>query len=469
MHDPTAPEIRSGPPPSVPSESGITARPPRFPGGETPPGWDTFLIFSRIVLPLTLFVTVIGIVAWIKINSRTIGPDNPGPGTKSATLHFPKNQADWGNPKDLDYRAEFERGGKGHYDFPFDNPADEPMELGLMYSNCDCSNVQGVVVPDQATQDKPPQDLKWEKMKFVEKTKIPVNWLTVPPRAKGLVRVGWDLSRKAEGEGLQVKVELLARPKGGKTTKVDLNTQILVVPPVQFVHSRIDVGELGFREKSQVSFDCWSATRAALNLTVTNDDPLFHWQLTPLSAKQCQDLQDHLKNKIRNTRVKSAYRIDLTVHEQKGKRQLDQGSFHRFPLLLLDGEPLETKGTMIQGRVTGDFEIKGTVRTGSITQGQIRFGTFAGNQGTQATVTLRGDKTLGLTLLKAKVKPQFLKVQLVETKEVIRNKKTWHLEVEVPKDCPNGQFPADSVIILRTQTTPPRHIRIPVLGIAVQG
>ena len=40
----------------------------------------------------------------------------------------------------------------------------------------------------------------------------------------------------------------------------------------------------------------------------------------------------------------------------------------------------------------------------------------------------------------------------------------WKLEVSVPPDTQFGAFPEESVIILRTQETPPRFIRIPVTG-----
>jgi hypothetical protein len=49
------------------------------------------------------------------------------------------------------------------------------------------------------------------------------------------------------------------------------------------------------------------------------------------------------------------------------------------------------------------------------------------------------------------------------------SKKTWDLRIEISPGSQSGPLSDDSVIILRTQSTPPRQIRIPVLGTGVQG
>ena len=43
-------------------------------------------------------------------------------------------------------------------------------------------------------------------------------------------------------------------------------------------------------------------------------------------------------------------------------------------------------------------------------------------------------------------------------------KKQWTLQVTVPPDRADGRMPADSNVVLTTNETPPRRIRIPVRG-----
>jgi hypothetical protein len=56
--------------------------------------------------------------------------------------------------------------------------------------------------------------------------------------------------------------------------------------------------------------------------------------------------------------------------------------------------------------------------------------------------------------------PAYLQVQLKKGDRPMH----WDLEVTVPPDQCIGRMPADSAVILKTQSQHPRRIRIPVLG-----
>src|SRR5688572_5612701 len=62
-------------------------------------------------------------------------------------LRVPEKVAVW-DPANPEYSAEFEKGGKGHYDFWVSNPNPKPITLFLLSKSCTCAEVQlGEVAP----------------------------------------------------------------------------------------------------------------------------------------------------------------------------------------------------------------------------------------------------------------------------------------------------------------------------------
>src|SRR5262245_26962188 len=105
-------------------------------------------VFSRFIFPLILFLAVIGAIAWVtqymrvgrtkaKADGAKPGPETAAPA--AALLQFDHAidayhaAAIW-DPKDPTYIKEFERGQDGHYDFPFRNVSDQPVQIGLQDS-----------------------------------------------------------------------------------------------------------------------------------------------------------------------------------------------------------------------------------------------------------------------------------------------------------------------------------------------
>ena len=63
--------------------------------------------------------------------------------------------------------------------------------------------------------------------------------------------------------------------------------------------------------------------------------------------------------------------------------------------------------------------------------------------------------------------PEVLQVDLGKAEPMPSGGQQWKLTVKVPANRLHGRLPADSEIVLKTQDTPPRRFRIPVVGHAV--
>jgi hypothetical protein len=119
------------------------------------------------------------------------------------------------------------------------------------------------------------------------------------------------------------------------------------------------------------------------------------------------------------------------------------------------------RGPEVQGEVQGEIDIAGKL----VEHGMIRFSTFPVGQGITANLILKSEKGIELV---SKI-PHYLEVTLTPTEQIQDGKKIWKLDVKVPaQGGPAGLLPKDSVVLLRTQTTPSRQISIPIVGNAVQ-
>src|SRR5262245_20342911 len=362
----------------------------------------------RYIIAVVLFVVLVGGLAYVAQNlrKRTNVPVPPGRGGAALgkdILKFPEDlrepnpevvnlfHALWDHPdpKNRGYAQELEKGKNGHYDFVFLNTADTDADVGLEESSCDCSSLEITAVPsavvadsraaqpDQATLSRLlAKHAAWVKLDVKNKAKA----ATIPANGAGVVRVSWH-ARKNENESLNLLITLWAQAQGAKGKSYPmLHVPTLVVAPIIFERPSRRLGEL-FAGGTPAEFDCWSATRDDPKLTLApQTDPLFVWTLTPLNEQERKELEERLKS-IRNTRVRAAFRVAVTVYEEKDGRQIDQGSFNRFPPLLLDGEPLDPPGTRIEGMVTGDVEIRGEADGGAVERGQIRFDEIKATKG----------------------------------------------------------------------------------------
>jgi hypothetical protein len=424
---------------------------------------------------MILLIAVVGGIAFLaqylpNWRQRTV-PD-PGPIIRFAY----GTQAVW-EPEDEKndgvkvgkYAKEIEQGSTGHYDFPFENTIAGTAVVGLENVSCDCSKIEGALLSD--TQWSVFQSARWNE-KAQKDLSGELTWkalkpdratgLEVPRNGHGVIRISW-VTRKSQGR-LNLGVDLWMRPKerSGTLQSARLETLTAVVLPVRFDQTRINLGTLTGGSVARARFHAWSATRSTGALNGASRSPLLKFTITPLTADEAKKLEKDLRDNVTNTRVRLAWRIDLTLEESKNGRQLDQGVLPKDLLAFqLDEDPL-LFGPFIEGKVQGEVEM-----TGVDQQGRLQLGSYPAHDGAKRRLVLWTDKGTGLKVEGRE--PPLLQVQLREDPKASTDRKTnWVMDVVVPPDSPTGSLPDGSGIVLRAQAATPRLIRIPVLGTSLQ-
>jgi hypothetical protein len=496
MHEQHSESVRPDlPPEAVSRAENIFVTKKRFPGEVSVPEVRPSIaapprkrsLGSRLLVPMILFVAVVGGIAWIVQyvpNWRKKTDVKPLPAVEKPALLFTETMATWEpedekKPYDERYAKEYERGAEGRYDYPFDNTLSEPAEVGLLETSCDCTSVLAAALS-------PEQVAEWEKVQKERPKGIPdeitekfswktlergqKNGLVVPAGAKGLVRVSWK-GRKNEGQQLRLSVALWMQPEGRMRERnfVRLETPTLIVAPLRFSQSRLNLGvvEPGTSHKGEV--DCWSSTRPHVELTLNNKDPLLDWRVRPLSEPECRILEKKLRHDGVNTHVQCAFHISVTLHEDKDGKRFDQGPFERQAPVVMDGQLLGAAAPLVYGSVHGEVQV------GSGNDlGKVNLSSFSARDGISRQVLVWAKKGTRLALDKERTNPPFLRAQLEENpSSSTANKSCWLLKVEILPGCPAGPLPGDSAVLLRrtdgAQAAPARYIRIPVTGTAVQG
>src|SRR5262249_37389689 len=112
--------------------------------------------------------------------------------------------------------------------------------------------------------------------------------------------------------------------------------------------------------------------------------PCFAFKAEPLDDKECEALMKEFRAAGNPARVRSAYRVEVVVHEQKSGKQLDLGPFQREAALVIygDGEKLDVPVPMVRGSVHGDIKV------GAQDQQRIDLGNFKASIGKEVTVRL---------------------------------------------------------------------------------
>ncbi|HYT89428.1 MAG TPA: hypothetical protein VEL76_12045, partial [Gemmataceae bacterium] len=507
-------------------------------------------VFTRIVLPLLIFVVAVGVLAWAiqwlpsqgrptddkerpppikEGDKRLLYPDGPGwlsldPNTKSFIF-----TASWETRMDPFFGAETagllgsllgqgslltvarfvpervyikhpmqdplktaylpeyevftdELFDPGYYDFIFKNVAGQSVEVGLESQGCRCSRVEACALADAewAAYRKAHEAGNLVKHTPREGVKDGLPWSTLPKDAKAgllvpagsqtVVRLHWD-GHKEEPEQVQLTAKIWASPAGKSDARqhvAQLVATVAYVRPVHFFPEKVEVGALSSEGASaSASFECWSATR---DLKVEVDrskeqDPRFTFTATPLTEEECRDLEKRLSARDIATRVRSAYRVSVRVHERKDGKQLDLGAFHKqAPLLISGNGKLLTKVHLprVRGMVLGE------IRLGALEdQDKINLKFFKSSFGTSATVQLWAKPHLELQYVDFTPAHLNLDVKLKKTDQRVSDWRVWEVKVTVPPNAASGPFPEDSAIQLRAANQkPPRLMRLPLVGTA---
>lgn len=463
----------------------FSERPLRSLEGTAPPKSKSPM---RWVVPLVLFVVIIGGIAWLvqympswRSAKKENGGAAKGPEALLAFLHphfkgvymalwerLPLPKDNEKPPDKPPYAREFEKGAEGRYCFPLLVHPQQDVRIGLREKSCDCSLLHVALISDaeleqigNALRKDPGQEVAenpawtWHLLKKGDE-----HGVALPAGSRAVLRMTWE-NRRAAGEPLNLGAAVWARePDSTRTQEYGLKIDAVSSHPLRAKRHRIDVGVILAGGQGKAEFLVWSPTRANPNFKFRQDDPFFKIDTKPLSAADCAELQATLRQEDINTRVRAAWNVTVTVYERKDQRQFDQGHFLRALNFEMPDAPEDVPPLMVAGLVRGDIEI-GAAED----QGKINLKSFAAKDGAHKTLFLWTDKKTELA--KDSVQPAALKVTLTKSPAAAAAKQQWKLEVVVPPNQFFGTISEDNAVILRTGSG--RLIRIPLMGSAVQG
>jgi hypothetical protein len=443
-----------------------------------------FNMMTRVVLPLIIFFVAVACVAWVVQQLPGRGAKTPAKGgdgrdVRDALVFLGGEVARW-DPKDEKYVAEFELGQSGHYDFPFENSSDGELDFGVAKTSCVCSKVLVCRFRDKQREEyqasrsdtsraKVVDDgLEWIKMEVDKDMKRSIS---VPARGTGLVRVFWE-GRKSEPEKMALDATVWNRAAGtgrDRSFKM-LRVDVVYVRPVIFDNDKIELGTLGPQDNTSTSFLCWSVTRD-LDVKPASKDKCILVDVTPLDNDQRQKLQTDFKNSGFHTRIRCAFRIKVTLHEQRDGKQLDMGLFkEEIPLAITsDGQRLDKSVPLpnLRASVRGDVHVPVMQDEG----GRIDFKLFRAKDGTRRKLAVFAPRGAKLTFVRGEPALLDLDVTLKEL-EPAGSQGRWEMDVTIPPRQP-GPLPEDGVIVLRCELPPQgatpsvtRLVRIPIVGSA---
>jgi hypothetical protein len=113
--------------------------------------------------------------------------------------------------------------------------------------------------------------------------------------------------------------------------------------------------------------------------------------------------------------------------------------------------------------VTVTATVRGPIEVGKpADRDRIDFRVFRSDIGAEKMVEIKSSVP-GLTLSIDRVTPDTIKAELQPMTSPFGTR-SWKLTVVVPPDAQAGPLPADSAIYLKTDSKPPRRVRIPVNG-----
>jgi len=442
-----------------------------------------------------LFVAIVGAIAWVSQNLPKGAVQKAPPSNdyvepdKEAHLRFLRKRAVW-DETDPNYIKECETGVAGYYDFPFLNESQAPVSLGFSQSNCDCSRLMVVVFEPSAAAEVAENDKKHPTeypakadWKWVPLTPNEKAGIAIPAGGGGVARVEWD-GRKSAGSRLRLTIKMWMHPAANPAERSfeHLEVPVIMAEPVRFAPDRLALEAITTGGQARGEMLAWSPTRDNLDLKPdpTKVDALFEVAIDKIDANAAAELQDKffiasvahfdpdaraerlssLRESAKGTRYRSAFRIKVTLNEQKDGKQLDQGPLSRELPVVAEDVAADLRRPMVTAYVRGDV-VLGTEDAAKINL------SFLARDGIKKSIPLWSEAGNDLTL--DAFNPRVLKVELKQNKKestAARNK--WSLEIWVPPGAWSGPFLDDSVIYLRT-TSPPRRIRIPVTGNASQG
>jgi hypothetical protein len=372
----------------------------------------------------------------------------------------------------------------GSYDFWFKNPHDKPIEVALESKSCKCASVKLTTLTTSEEQEyrnapryaaaqvlaaaaNPLAGIgttaaitqrhgfclpgeRWQALGDADPDKaLPV----VPPHATGFLRVGWD--GKAHGnQRLKAAIFMNAKGEDSRSSAI-LEVAVQFSPALNVSPASVDLNTPIREGKSASgSFYCWSLTRAGFHLDAhaKDNDPCFECETIAIDPEDVQ----HLAGKDAPP-IRTAYRVKVTVHSNRGGRSLDLGPFAHDVEVHSDSQAQFSSVVRVSGAIEGNIRV-----ASESGRDLINLEDFKSAKGVSKDVTLEADNDVSLTL-ESKA-PSYLGVKLNEAPRGANGKKQWLLKVTIPADRADGKMPTESGVVLKTDEKPPRRIRIPVRG-----
>jgi hypothetical protein len=398
-----------------------------------------------------------------------------------------------------------EVGQLAHQDFWFCNDSGYAVPVGLNSKSCKCTDVELSIVPEEwksrllavtaaRVLQRAPRGLEdlptlaatyqgsavFPQLPEKEVKTTPVTTddsVTVPPGALGWVRLNW---RGERPEPRFLKADLWMNQRNASLS-ASLEVGASIVEPMEvdreLAAGTFDVRELGKGKK--VWIVCWSATRPSFHVKAervegrekAESDPVEIGSPIPLNEADLHRLGQ--SPKLHMMQILSGYRVPVILRARAADgTPFGLGHFRRYVRLSSADEGIEPVDVRVAGVVEGD------VRVGSVKEaGVLTLGPFPSSRGTRGSITVQTDVPgLNLELDSSRI-PAYLKVRFPKEPEVTSTgHRMWVIDVEVPPGAARGDFPRtgdpvyhDSAIYVKTNETPPRSIRIPVVGTANEG
>jgi hypothetical protein len=362
------------------------------------------------------------------------------------------------------------------YDFWFSNPTPNPLELQVTYKSCTCTELQIGILPPSARagwlrRQFDPSALgeqclanaQWHPVTEVgggPPVPIPAADPNVGP-VWGTVRFRWE----ARDVGAKVLgARFVAGPPGQFGPETTLELRVPIAPVVAVTPTALSAGSIGVGQEKTVECLVWSPTRPQFELRQADLLPPHPCQAVsvspPLGAAECKRfLRDHGAGAAESDSARSGYKVTVTLRERTPAGEgapphtLDLGALQRELRLTTDAaDPLTVP---VKAVVRGDISIVGDERE------VVALGNFPDNQGTSKTVLLATARPgLELEWDRDNTSPSFLQVRLERDADPSR----WRLQVSVAPNQAAGELPPQSVIVLKTNDSPPRRLRLPVTG-----
>jgi hypothetical protein len=432
----------------------------------------TLSVPQVILLIVVVVVLVFGVTyatLYLPALSSPGLPRDPGPPPLQLVFDETGDTTKPGDPPKVE---EMEMGPDGFRAFWFRNPGGDPVAVRLEQRGCSCRKVEVCVLPAEwaslATAElnsRAGDDaLQWQE---IDQTRAVV----VPPQARGGVRLHWRPEPQASAQRKVFRAELRTESNGVAGGRIPLVVEIAFVDPIRVnleselraqpleEHEAKNLDVDPSRPEAKTKFLLWSSTRDQLTLTLGQPavpEPCITWgQPERLSDAECAALAQRS-----GLNVRCAYRLTVTVRERlPDGKQLDLGAYRRAITVASD-----TGMDPIPLRVSGF--VRGEVVVGSGgSKDRIDVDATVGVPQTREVFLISRVANLDLALaVEGEDKlPDYLKARLEPAGEV-EGLKSWKLSVTVQADKPIDLTRERMAVVLRTNGTPPRKLRIPVTG-----